>query len=286
MIEGIAAGVPYLAEPPDGDARRDAPAVVAWHLLDSPRTPPAFAAAVPLTGLRAWRVYFGLPMTGRRLPDGGFEELRRRIFEDAVLSVYRHVTGGAADEFPAAWAAVRAELGIPDGPIGVMGGSMGGMAAQLALAEGGADVRAAVLINPVVRLRDTIDALSAMYGTPYAWTAPADAVAARADFIARAGELTGAAVRFVTGEQDMPDAIVKPVGAAVAELRRVGAVVDWQVVPGMAHALADEPGTEPAPQTPHAAAVDRLAVDWFSAHLPGADRTGAGPGAHGGRPSR
>jgi pimeloyl-ACP methyl ester carboxylesterase len=83
-------------------------------------------------------VYFGLPMTGRRLPDGGFEELRRRIFEDAVLSVYRHVAGGAADEFPAAWAAVRAELGIAEGPIGVLGGSMGGMAAQLALADGSA----------------------------------------------------------------------------------------------------------------------------------------------------
>jgi hypothetical protein len=125
VIEGIAAGVPYLAEPPDGDARRDAPAVVAWHLLNSPRTPPAFAAAVPLGGLDAWRVYFGLPMTGRRLPDGGFEELRRRIFEDAVLSVYRHVAGGAADEFPAAWAAVRAELGIAEGRIGVLGGSTG-----------------------------------------------------------------------------------------------------------------------------------------------------------------
>ena len=273
MIEGIAAGVPYLASPPDSGARRDAPAVVAWHLLDAPRTPPAFAAAVPLAGLDAWRVYFGLPLTGRRLPDGGFDELRRRVFEDAVLSVYRHVLCGAADEFPAAWAAVRAELGIADGPIGVMGGSMGGMAAQLALAESGADVRAAVLINPVVRLRNTIDALSVMHGTPYAWTPPADAVADRADFLTRAGELTGAAVRFVTGELDMPDAIIKPVAAAVAELHHLGAVVDWQVVPGMAHALADEPGTDPAPQTSHAAIVDRLAVEWFRAHLPGAGST-------------
>jgi hypothetical protein len=114
VIEGIAAGVPYLAEPPDGDARRDAPAVVAWHLPDSPRTPPAFASAVPLAGLGAWR---GLLRT--------------------------------ADDRPAA------------------------------------------------------------------------------------------------ARRRLPDAIVKPVGAAVAELRRLGDVVDWQVVPGMAHALADEPGTEP-----------------------------------------
>jgi hypothetical protein len=34
-------------------------------------------------------------------------------------------------------------------------------------------------------------------------------------------------------------------------------------VPGMGHAFADEPGVEPAPQTPDAAAVDHLAVQWF-----------------------
>ena len=35
----------------------------------------------------------------------------------------------------------------------------------------------------------------------------------------------------------------------------------------MAHALSEEPGTEAAPQTPHAVQVDRLAVDWFRQHL-------------------
>ena len=46
--------------------------------------------------------------------------------------------------------------------------------------------------------------------------------------------------------------------------------VDLVVVPGMGHALAEEPGVEPAPQTEHAAVVDRHAVDWLRAHLPGA----------------
>jgi hypothetical protein len=94
-----------------------------------------------------------------------------------------------------------------------------------------------------------------------------------------AGLLRTADDRPAAARRRLPDAIVKPVGAAVAELRRLGAVVDWQIVPGMAHALADEPGTEPAPQTPHAAAVDRLAVDRLSAHLPGAGGTGAAPPA-------
>ena len=264
MIAGVAAGVPYVALPPAGGARPDAPVVVAWHLLDPPRTEAAFAAAVPLTGLDAWKIYFGLPMSGSRLPAGGYDELRRLIFEDAVLNVYRHVVGGVADEFPAAFAAVAARLGIGDGPIGVMGGSMGAAAAQIVLAESGADVRAAVLINPVVRLRDTIDGLSAMYGVTYAWSPESAAFAERADFIARAGEIARAAVLVVTGEDDMQDAIVRPVGAYVPELRRHGATVDWQVIPGMAHALAEEPGTEAAPQTPHAAEVDRRAAAWFT----------------------
>jgi hypothetical protein len=106
-----------------------------------------------------------------------------------------------------------------------------------------------------------------MFGAAYRWTPAADEVADRADFVRRAGELTGAAIRFVTGELDMVDGIVKPVDAAVAELHRLGATVDHRVVTGMAHALAEEPGTEPAPQTPHAAVVDGLAVDWFGAHL-------------------
>jgi hypothetical protein len=38
-------------------------------------------------------------------------------------------------------------------------------------------------------------------------------------------------------------------------------------VPHMAHALADEPGIEPAQQTRHAAVVDRHAADWFERYL-------------------
>jgi pimeloyl-ACP methyl ester carboxylesterase len=267
LLTGTAAGVPWVARPPHGGARPDAPAVVAWHLLDSPRTEAAFAAAVPLAGLDAWRIYFGLPLSGARLPAGGYPELQRRVMLDPVRNVNQPVAAGAADEFPAAFAGAREQLGIEDGPIGVMGGSMGGLAAQLVVAEGGADVRAAVLINPVVRLRDTIDGLSVIYGQSYTWTPPTAAFAERGDFVARAAELADAAVLVITGEKDFEDAIVRPVGAYVAELRRLGVTVDWQVIPGMAHAVADEPGVDPAPQTPRALQVDRLAATWFIRYL-------------------
>jgi hypothetical protein len=36
----------------------------------------------------------------------------------------------------------------------------------------------------------------------------------------------------------------------------------------MTHALADEPGLEPAPQNAFAAAVDEAVAPWLSRHLP------------------
>jgi pimeloyl-ACP methyl ester carboxylesterase len=267
-LNGTAAGVPFVALPPSGGPRPDAPAVIAYHLLDAPRTPQAFAAAVPLHGLDAWKIYFGLPLSGARLPAGGADELWQMLMSDAVLEVHQHVTLGALKEFPAAYAEARTHLGISEGvPLGVMGGSMGGAAAQLVLADSGEQVSAAVLINPVVQLRNLIDALSAQFGAPYVWSPQADEVAEKVDFVRRADKLRETAIRFITGADDTVDAILAPVDEAVAELQRQGATVDHQVIQGMAHALADEPGTDAAPQTPHAATVDRLAAAWFREHL-------------------
>jgi len=233
-LTGIAAGVPFVALPPVSPGP-DTPIVVAYHLLDAPRTEVAFAAAVPLTGLNAWRVYFGLPMSGSRLPAGGREELWRLILEDAVLNVHQHVTLGALAEFPAAFAAVRDRLGVSEAaPVGVLGGSMGGAVAQLVLADSGVPITAAVLINPVVRFRNTIDALSAIHNTTYKWSAASEAVAEQIDFVRRAAALRGAALRYITGADDMVEAILDPVAQVVPALREVGATVDWQVVPGMA----------------------------------------------------
>jgi len=38
-------------------------------------------------------------------------------------------------------------------------------------------------------------------------------------------------------------------------------------LPGIRGALADEPGIEPAPQTPDAARVDKAVTDWFRRSL-------------------
>jgi len=51
QIIGVAAGVPYVALPPNGKPD-GAPLVVAWHLHDPPRSETAMAAALPLNDSR------------------------------------------------------------------------------------------------------------------------------------------------------------------------------------------------------------------------------------------
>ena len=265
-VTGAAAGVPFLATPPLGGARPSAPVVVAWHLLDPPRTETAFASAVPLDGLDAWRIYLGLPLSGSRTPPGGLDELMRLGYEDAVLMLDMPIVYGAAEEFGAALTELRGRLGIDNGPLGVMGGSIGAAVAQLVLTEGDVDVRAAVLISPVVQLRRAVEAMERRFGVTYPWSPESNAVADRLDFVARAGEIAkrgGPALLLVVGEQDDPG-FREP----AAELAAAVAGSELVTVPGMAHALAEEPGTDPAPQTAHAAAVDRAAVRWFGRHLP------------------
>src|SRR3569833_2432811 len=121
MIEGAAAGVPFVAVPPV-DPGAPAALVAGWHLMDAPAGERAMAEAVPMAGLQAWRVYFGLPLSGAQQPEGGYDEVFRRASEDAVLNVFQPVTEQAAGEFPAALAELRDRLPGATGPLGVFGG--------------------------------------------------------------------------------------------------------------------------------------------------------------------
>ncbi len=278
-VSGTAAGVPFLALPPPGGARPGASVVVAWHLMDPPRTEAAFAAALPLAGLDAWRIYLGLPMCGARLPAGGHDELMRLGYADAVLNLQGPIAAQGAEEFPAAFAELRNELDLGDAPLGLLGGSMGSAVAQLVLTEtgpgAGVPARAAVLVSPMVQLRPAVDATGRRFGVTYPWGPASLAVAGRLDFVARADELRSAgqpAVQLIVGADDDREGFLEPAQRLQAAL--VGryddpARVDLVVVPDMAHALTDEPGVTPAPQTPHAATVDRHAVAWLRRHLTG-----------------
>lgn len=205
-ISGTAAGVPFTALPPRDDAQH-APLVVTWHLMDSPCTDSAMAAALPMAALPAWRLYFGLPLTGRRLPPDGFEELMRLGAADAVLNVFDPILCQAADEAPAAVAAVRAEFGIADGPIGVAGGSLGGGVAAEVITRDTLPVVAAALVNPLVRVVAAVDANERVFDVRYEWTDASRAVADRFDFLRRAAEIAAVApaLLVVSGEDDHPE---------------------------------------------------------------------------------
>jgi dienelactone hydrolase len=273
-IVGRAAGVPFVAVPPANGPRASAPVVVGWHLLDPPLTEAAFAAALPLHGLGAWRIYLGLPMSGSRLPAGGLDELMRLAYEDAVLNMHRPIVYRAAEELGPALAELRQQLGINVGSIGVIGGSIGAAVAQLVLAEGALDVSAAVLVSPVVQLRGAVEAGERRFGVTYAWSGESNAVADRLDFVARATEIARRnrpAVLFIVGKQD-DRGFREPAAELAAALEQIYATderAQLVAVPDMAHELADEPGTAPTPQTPHAAVVDQRAVQWFERHLTG-----------------
>ena len=276
-VSGVAAGVPFLAVPPVSSEREMAPVVIAWHLMDPPRTEAAFAAALPLHGLDAWRIYLGLPMCGARLPAGGVDELMRLGYQDAVLNLQGPIAAQGADEFPAAFGELRARLDLEGGPLGLVGGSMGSAVAQLVLAESGPAAgiiaTAAVLISPIAQLRPAVDATARRYDFAYPWGPASLDVARRLDFVARVDEIVGSgqpAMRFIVGADDDREGFLEPaqrLRAALLEHYQDPARVDLAVVANMAHALAEEPGVEPAPQTVSAAAVDRHAVEWLCTHL-------------------
>lgn len=201
-------------------------------------------------------------MSGKRLPDGGYDEFFRLAGEDYVLNVAEPVTDQGASEFPAALAELRARFSIADGPIGVVGGSAGGAVALEVLARGDVEINAAALINPVTQLAPAVAANERRYGVVYPWTDRSRKVAERFDFVRRSGEIT-AEVLLVLGEDD-DIAIVEPAAALVAAL---GDRAELLSIPGMGHALAEAPGIEPAPQNADALRVDAALTEWFLKRL-------------------
>lgn len=274
QLQGKASGVPYLAvPPPDPDC---APVVLAWHPMDPPRTEAAFAAALPLEGLNAWRIYLGLPMSGSRLPAGGMKELAQLGYEDAVHRLHGPVITQAIEEFGAAWPELRAILDLGDAPVAVVGGSVGAAVAASVLVESDLSIRAAVLVSPLLQLRAAVESMAAQFGFDYTWSDGSSAIARRFDFVARAPEIVAhgqPAVLLVVGEDDDVDGFRKPAEELHRRLEATYADptrVELIIVPNMAHALAAEPGIEPAPQTWQARTVDRRSVRWLEDHLMGA----------------
>ena len=189
---------PAIVIPPEHE-RPDAPVVVAWHLADPPSSETAMAAALPLAGLDAWRVYLGLPMHSSRSIDP--DEYMRLAYEDAVVNHFGPITAQARAEFPAAYAELADRFGF-SGPLALLGGSLGSAVAQLVAVDRD-DVVAEVLVSPVATLRSIVAANERRFGVTYPWHPAATKIADELDFVARADETT-VPVQIIVGERGRP----------------------------------------------------------------------------------
>jgi dienelactone hydrolase len=269
-ITGTAAGVPYTALPPAGAVDAPAPLIVTWHMLDAPRTDAAFAAALPMTAVPAWRVHLGMPMCGARMVDGRPDAAVALAREDAVMSLLAPFALQAADEFPAALTALRDQLPVDDEPVGILGASLGGAVALQVLTTQPIPIRAVALVNPAVRIRSVVPLVEDLAGHAYRWTAESHKASDELDFVARAGDLRAQPpLLLVSGKRDHPD-LRADAAALVDALREHYAhpdEVELISVPDLAHPLADEPGLEPAPQLPTARVVDQILAQWYLRQL-------------------
>jgi pimeloyl-ACP methyl ester carboxylesterase len=267
-LTGEAAGVPFVALPPHG-ADEHAATVIVWHMHDPPRSERAMAAALPLRGLDAWRVYFGLPLSGSRLPAGGLEAFFALGYEDAVMKLYGPTVQQAVDEFPTAFAELRRQHELADGPTAVVGASIGAFVALSVAASNEPTVSAIALVSPALRLASVIGANERLFGVTYPWSDDSRAVAANLDFVARAPELArhGAPTLLVVGADDDAEGFARPAKELAGALINENVEAAVVRIPDMGHAIADEPGLEPAPQRAIAAAVDDVVSAWLRQHL-------------------
>jgi pimeloyl-ACP methyl ester carboxylesterase len=257
-ITGTAAGVPFTALSPAGDG--PAPLIVTWHMLDAPRSNAAFAAALPMNGLPAWRVHLGMPMCGARMVDGSVDAVVELMRKDALMSYLYPFVMQATEEFPAALASIRARLPVEDGPIGVLGGSLGGAVALRILADTETPVFAAAVVNAAIRMRSVVD----LFPGDYPYDDESEKAVDSLDFVAKTSAIAGRApLLVVSGELDHPALRAD----ALSLVGRLGEQSELLSIPGLAHPLADEPGIEPAPQLPLAREVDAGLTTWFRRHL-------------------
>jgi dienelactone hydrolase len=268
-ITGWAAGVPFTALPPAGDPAASAPLVITWHMMDAPRSDAAFAIALPLIGVPAWRVHLGMPLVGRRPVEGAYEA----ALADPMLRYVDPVVTQATDELPAVLDELRDRFPLAAGPIGVVGGSLGGTVALNVLARQPVSVTAAALVNPAIRARTAVAVFTAAAGIEYGWNDDSRAAADRLDFVANADLIAARdpqpAVLVVSGELDYPTSRID--ARELMDTLRAGYrdpdQVQMATIPGLDHPIAERDGIEPVEQMPLAKLVDDAVTEWFRKHL-------------------
>lgn len=203
----------------------------------------AFARALPLPGVGAWKAYLGLPLVGYRQPSGGVEEIARRQRSDFLLELLWPALNSSVSDLPFVVSDLRTHLDLAaDAPLAILGSSAGGLAVLLALADRPLPVTAAVVIGAGPDARVAVAAAERAFGISYHWTPAAKACARRLDFRNRASDIARGtpAVLVLRGAEDdvIPaagieqlDAALRPYYARVPDRLRI------ETLTGVAHGL-------------------------------------------------
>lgn len=202
IVHATLNGVPAVLRLPTHIAQ--AP-IILWHGFGPPANEEAMMTALPLDDVPAVKVYLGLPLFGARAPAGGMQELARRQSEDVGLEVFKPVVAGAAEELPAAVAALVEHGCMKAGSaIRLVGFSAGGAAALYALSLGRVSIDAAVLLNPSTGLSDSVQAYQQATGKTYAWSPASRELARQTDAAAHVADIARhrPALLFLQGTND------------------------------------------------------------------------------------
>jgi pimeloyl-ACP methyl ester carboxylesterase len=229
------------------------------------------ANLLPLNGLNAWRIYLDLPRHGRRAAGGAVASTARTCIEEWVVDVVGRVVAGAVEVFSDVLAELGARLPLGDSPLGLLGAGVGGVVAQLVLAEAGLPVRAAAFVDPLARLCGMVDGTGVCGDGNCCQTGSSRRVADRLYFVARAHTVlehqSWPVLILVTGVDDHEGIRTAADELWYALSARNPERTSLVTLPNIRAALAGEPGTEPAPQSPDAVRVDMAVTDWFRRSL-------------------
>jgi predicted esterase len=201
-VETRLASVPALLRVPPQITQ---PPIVLWHGFGPPASERALMEALPLDDVPAMKVYLGLPQFGARESPNGREDMVRRQTEDLGRLVFEPVVVGAAKELPDVVTALQQLqcLRVRE-KIGLFGFSAGGAAVLIALAEGKAPVRTAVIVNASTGLTASVQAYERATKQQYTWSDYTRALARRTDAVQRAADIARnhAALLIVHGKND------------------------------------------------------------------------------------
>lgn len=284
------AGVPVLVRPP-ANPDLSAPLIILWHGAGKPDSEENLAETLPLEGVQAWKAYLGLPLFGKRLPDGGSEEILRRQLEDYVLQSLLPVIEQAMHELPDVVQALQTRFNINEqAGIGLFGFSVGGLAALLSLVESSLPITTAVLAGVTKDLVSAVDnyerIVQSTYYTlkeqfpwvkdKYHWSTESNVAKQRLDFVSRASEIARRksipAVLFVHGSQDEVFAIseVEQLYAAFARYYEQGDCakrLSMRTFEHLKHEIDLEAAKNSVDMQQDIAELQQLVAEWFSQHL-------------------